>query len=132
MSQTALFDEADLTDWLHKPVSPEAAAVAERVVWGWLRPLIGLVDRPDPPSAELLAWAIELGGIAHVNPEGLVRYVLDQELSIYSAERRDEILRTVASGGTIAPGGAPRPIGAFPHAHRYPDRARSSTGLEHL
>lgn len=132
MSQTALFDETDLTDWLHKPVSAEAATIAERVAWGWLRPLINLDERPDVPSDELLAWAIELGGIAHCNPEGLVRYALDQELSIYSSERRDEILRMAADGGTVAPGSAPKPMGVFPHARRYPDPARSSTGLEHL
>ncbi|HET6154356.1 MAG TPA: hypothetical protein VFE15_15535 [Marmoricola sp.] len=124
MPQTTLFDETDLIKWLHRPVTPDEAGIAEEVVWGWLRPLIKLADRPEEPSPELRSWAIELGGIAHVNPECLARYELENELSFYSAERRNEILDMAATGGTIAPGAPAVPLGSFPPAQRYPDPAR--------
>lgn len=110
----ALFDSAALTSWLRQPVSTDAAEVVERVVWGWLRPLLQVAERPTEPSDELKAWALELGGIAYANPEGLSSYSLESESSGYSSERRDEILRTVVSGGTTPDGGVPAPTGCFP------------------
>lgn len=115
---TVLFTADDLADWLHQPVTPEGAAVTERVVWGWLSPILGLTDRPDPPTASQAAWAVELGGIAYVNPEGLASYALESEKSDYSSERRDEILRLAAGGGV-----AVKPRGSFPPAYCYPDPA---------
>lgn len=123
MSQTPLFAAGDLADWLHQPVSGEAAVATERVVWGWLRPLLKLDERPANPSDELISWATELGGIAYVNPEGLASYALESEKSDYSSERRDEILRTAAGGGVTAPGAAVSPRGSFPSAYCYPDPA---------
>jgi hypothetical protein len=120
---TALFSPEDLTNWLRQPVSADAADVVERVVWGWLRPLLNLTERPATPSDELTAWAIELGGIAYSNPEGLSSYSLESESTGYSSERRDELLRAVATGGTAFDGAVPAPRGSFPTARRYPDPA---------
>lgn len=117
-----LFTAADLTNWLRQPVAAEHAAVAQTVVWGWLRPLLGVTELAEV-SPEIKAWAIELGAIAYTNPEGLSAYSLGTERSAYSSERRDEILRMVASGGAVAPGTTPSPRGSFPPAPRYPDPA---------
>ena len=124
MPQTnALFSAADLTSWLRQPVEEASAVAVEAVVWGWLRPLLDLTERPAEPSDELKAWALELGGIAYANPEGLSSYSLESESTSYSSERRDELLRAVAGGGTTAPGAALSPVGTFPSARRYPDPA---------
>jgi hypothetical protein len=123
MPQTVLFTPSDLSDWLRQPVEDGAATVVEGVVWGWLRPLLKLDQRPEDPSPELVAWAIELGAIAYVNPEGLEEYQLEAERSKYSSDRRDEILRAAAGGGTTAPGAALAPVGSFPKARPYPDPA---------
>lgn len=125
MPTTALFTNDDLSTWLRQPVSSEAAVLVERVVWGWLSPLLGITDRPDPVSDKLAAWAIELGAIAYANPEGLSRYSLDSETSEYSSERRDEILRIAAGGGTTPVGAALAPTGCFPSARDYPDHVES-------
>jgi hypothetical protein len=121
-----LFSAEDLTAWLRQPVSDDASDVVERVVWGWLKPLLtpqGITERPVSPSDELKSWAIELGAIAYANPEGLDSYSLESESSKYSSERRDQLLRSVAGGGTTAPGAALSPVGTFPGARRYPDPA---------
>lgn len=118
---TTLFTAEDLSTWLRQPVSSEAAVLVERVVWGWLGPLLGTTERPDPVSDKLAAWAIELGAIAYANPEGLSRYSLDSESSEYSSERRDEILRIAAGGGITPAGAALAPSGCFPTARSYPD-----------
>lgn len=124
MPQTPLFTGVDLTTWLQRPVSDEAGIMVERVVWGWLRPLLNVDERPDPPSDELFSWAIELGGIAFANPEGLASYSLEAESSSYSSERRDEILREVANGGVTPVGASLPPKSSFPPAQEYPDPAR--------
>lgn len=122
-STALLFDAADLGDWLHCTVTDEAAIAAERVVWGWLKPVLGLTERPTPVSEELFSWAIELGGIAHENPDGKSYYQLADERTGYSAERRQQILEEAATGG-IAPGGVAKPVGSFPKAQCWPDPAR--------
>lgn len=116
--QIPLFTAKDLADWLHRSVTPEGSAVAEKVVWGWLQPLLKPATevRPDPVPDKLFSWALELGGIAYVNPEGLSQYQLEDETTIYGSERRDEILALAASGGTVTDGAAPSPIGSFPPA----------------
>lgn len=121
--ENALFTSAQLTSWLRQPVSEDAAEIVESVVWGWLRPLLQLDERPATQSAELKAWALELGGIAYTNPEGLSSYSLESESTSYSSERRDEVLRAVAGGGTTPDGAAPAPRGCFPNARAYPDPA---------
>lgn len=122
-----LFTRDQLVDWLQRPVSAEAAAAAEQVVWGWLRPVIKIDgatpdDRPWPVSPELFSWAIELGAIAVSNPEGLSEYALGPERSKYSAETRTRILAAAASGGTTTDPDAPaRPVGSFPPSRPWPD-----------
>jgi len=118
----ALFTVADLGDWLHKPVTEPATVMAERVVWGWLRPILEATERPAEQSAELFSWAIELGGIAHENPAGLSSKQIGPFQEQYSAERREEILAEVATGGQPA-ASALAPRGRFPKARRYPDPA---------
>lgn len=120
----ALFNHADLGNWLHKPVTEDGATVAERVVWGWLRPILGVTSRPtgDARSAELLSWALELGGIAHENPAGLKAKQIGPFNEQYSWERRTAILDEVATGGQPA-AAALAPRGRFPRPRRYPDPA---------
>lgn len=123
MPQTPLFTATDLGAWLRQSITEEAAVVVEKVVWGWLRPLLKVEERPATPSDELVAWAIELGAIAYTNPEGLAEYRLEEEWSDYSSERRDEILALAGSGGTAVAGSVATPTGRFPAARRYPDPA---------
>jgi hypothetical protein len=120
-----LFSADELGDFLHCSVTVAAATSVERVVWGWLKPVLGLTERPDPVSEELFSWAIELGAIAHENPSGLSRYQLADEMQWYSAERRNQILDEAGSGGT--PGGVPKPRGNFPteECPSWPDPARA-------
>jgi hypothetical protein len=118
-----LFTAQDLTDWLQKPIGDSQAAMVERVVWGWLKPVLGLTERPTALTEEQASWAIELGGIAASNPDALARYVLEGEESFYDGTRRDEILRMAASGGVTPGGETPRPRGSFPPATCYPDPA---------
>jgi hypothetical protein len=111
----ALFTPTELSNWLRQPVADESAWMVETVVWGWLRPVLQLTERPEVTSDELKAWAIELGAIAYVNPEGLGSYALETEKSVYSGERRAELLGIAASGGTDV-GPVPGPRGTFPPA----------------
>jgi hypothetical protein len=97
--------------------------MVERVVWGWLKPLLELTERPDPVSEQLFSWALELGIIFRANPEGLSAKEIGPFREQYSSERRDEILRVAAGGGTTAPGAALKPSGSFPSARAYPDPA---------
>lgn len=129
MSETPapLFTAADLKTPLGRTVSDDDAKHAERIVWGWLHPILG-GERPQDPAAEVYSWAVELGAIYLENPTGLSSYQLSQERVQYSAERRNHILeeaRTVtaqagADTGTAAGG----PRGSFPAAPGYPDPAR--------
>jgi len=111
MAEQPLFDVLQLTNFLGHPVSNGAAEVAERVVWGWLKPVLGLAERPDPAPPEVFSWALELGGIAHENPAGRSYYELGDERSGFSAERRAEIL---TEAGTWAGGTTSGPLGSFP------------------
>lgn len=116
MSQP-LFDSVELGDFLRKDVTESAAASAERVVWGWLSPVLGLTQRPDPPiSDQLFSWAIELGAIAYENPTGDVTKQLGNlQVGSSSATRRAEILEAATSTYALAPRGtfppAPTPAG---------------------
>ena len=121
MPTTALFDEDDLNALPGVDgVTAEEATAVERIVWGWLKPILKVTERPDPVSDELFAAALELGVIYRSNPEGLSEYSLESERSKYSSNRRDEILGEVAGGGTTI-GGVPSPLGNFPTARSYPD-----------
>ena len=121
MPTTALFDENDLNALPGVDgVTAEEATAVERIVWGWLKPILKVIERPDPVSEELFAWALELGVIYRTNPEGLAEYSLEQERTKYTTKRRAELLGEVASGGTTI-GGVPSPVGSFPSARSYPD-----------
>jgi hypothetical protein len=123
MPTTALFTADDLNALPGvSGVSDAEAVLVERVVWGWLKPVLKLTDRPDPVSDELFSWALELGVIFRSNPEGLEEYQLESERSRYSSERRDELLGIAAAGGTTV-GGIATPLGSFPAARAYPDPA---------
>lgn len=122
MPEQPLFTATELGDWVQADIPAGTAALRERVVWGWLKPILKLEERPEQPSEQLFAWAIELGGIAHENPSGKSAYQLGDENSQYSAERRREILDEVAAGG-ISSATPPQPRGRFPKAQRYPDPA---------
>lgn len=119
----ALFSAADLNSLPGvSGVTDEQATMVERIVWGWLKPVLGLTDRPTPVPDEVFAWAVELGAIAYANPNGLSYYQLGEERSGFSAERRVEILGEAASGGQAA-SSAGRPRGCFPPAQAWPDPA---------
>lgn len=119
---TTLFTPQQLRDWLQRPVSDDAATSAEKVVWGWLRPVLDIEERPTDVSPELYSWAIELGAIAVSNPEGLSEYALGPERSKFSAENRTRILAAAASGGTNTDPDAPAvPVGSFPPPRPWPD-----------
>lgn len=115
-----LFDENDMTEWLGKPVTQQRAASVERVVWGWLKPILGSAERPDPVPAEVYSWAIELGGIAHENPKGLARRELGPYTEQFSTERREEILDEARNSPSTG-GGSLKPTGCFPEPLDYPD-----------
>lgn len=116
-----LFAASDLTGLLGRPVTTDQADTAERIVWGWLAPILG-GDRPQPVPPEVFSWAVELGAIAIENPSGLEAYQLGAERLQFSSERRAEILADVAAGGV--PGGGTKPRGSFPDACGWPDPAR--------
>ena len=117
-----LFTELDLKNLTGREVTQAQAETAERIVWGWLSPVLNLTDRPDPVPDAVFSWAVELGAIAVENPAGLESYQLGQERFGYSAERRREILAEAADGGV--PGSGGRPQGSFPPACGWPDPAR--------
>ncbi len=119
-----LFTHTDLTDHLHQRVTVEAAYAAERLVWGWLKPVLGLAERPDPVPDEVFSWAIELGGIAHENPAGLSSQQLGSLQRSFSVERRAQILAEAGAGASHgSTSSAPR--GSFPAAQPWPDPARA-------
>lgn len=119
---TVLFTAGDLTPLIGRTPTSEQAVSAERIVWGWLAPILGVTTRPDPVPAEVFSWAVELGAIHIENPTGLMSYQLGAERLQFSGERRAEILGEVAAGGV--PGGGTKPRGSFPDACGWPDPAR--------
>lgn len=120
---TALFTADDLNAVPGVTGVTEAeAAIVERVVWGWLKPVLGVTERPDPVSPELASWALELGVIYRSNPEGLDSKKIGPFEEQYG-ERIDQILRAAATGGVTPAGTALRPVGSFPSARAYPDPA---------
>jgi hypothetical protein len=113
-----LFSTAELTDYLQYTVTDAQAAIAERVVWGWMKPLLGLDDRPSPVPEDVFSWAVELGAIVHENPNGSVTASSTGATSDTFGPRRQEILNDVAlwGGGT-----ATAPRGSFPPANYWPE-----------
>lgn len=127
MPQTTLFTAQNLTDLLREEISAEQAAMAERVVWGWLKPVLNLDERPQEISDELFSWAVELGAGQVENPAGLAESQLEGERKKYSLERRQYLLGLAASGGTDTGGstgaGSLAPSGRFSQPLSYPDAA---------
>lgn len=122
----ALFTADDLTDWLHTSVTAGEAEITESVVWGWLKPILQLDERPAQLSDELRAAAIELGGLVYTNPASLSDDMTGPFRKKFELGRREEILLQAANGGE--PANVPaKPTGSFPPAHRYPDPARRIT-----
>jgi hypothetical protein len=122
VTTTRLFSAQDLTDWLHYPVSPVDAVIAERVVRGWLLGATGVQDWGDPVPPDVFAWAVELGAIAHELPNGeLVSTTTGATTDTYGVKRRSQILADAAqrpAGGTVPGRGDPQ--GAFPPAMPWP------------
>lgn len=127
MATSALFTAEELTHAVQEFVDDDDATMAERIVWGWLSPILGLDARPDPVTDQLFSWAIELGAIQHENPAGLALYQLGEERRQYSSARRNEILDEVRASvaGQTGTGGSALPRGRFPAACPYPDQART-------
>lgn len=121
MSTPPLFTGSELADFLHKDVGDREAVTAERVVWGWIKPLLKLDDRPDPVPDELFSWAIELGAIAFENPTGRAGQA-NGPFSVQYGTRRDEILQAIKQS-TLTTGGQ-LPKGNFPPPICYPDPIR--------
>lgn len=111
---------SDLSDLLGSDVTDAAAALGERMVWGWLQPFLG-PDRPEELTDQQFSWAIQLGAIAHENPAGLSSRQVGSVSEQYSAEARQAILDAVESSVSGGNPGSPR--GRFPRPKAYPDPA---------
>jgi hypothetical protein len=128
MTTNALFTADELAGWLHMPAGSIAQGVSdmvELVVWGWMKDALGVEARPATLTDQQKAHAVELGGIAYSNPEGLARYALESELTVYDAATRQRILDQLTDTGP--PGAPARPRGKFPTRTTdddYPDPAR--------
>lgn len=119
----ALFTAADLTPLMGgRTVTDAEAEAAERIVWGWLTPVLKLSERPNPIPPQVFSWAAELGAIHLENPTGLAAYQLGQERLAFSSERRNAILSEAAAAGV--PGAGTSPRGSFPDPCPWPDPAR--------
>lgn len=125
MATEPLFTAADLGNLLGTTVDAGKHALVERVVWGWLRPILDVDARPVPVPDELFSWAIELGAIAHENPDGRTAKQIGPFKDQYSVERRKEILAEVQEHvDSNNPDGDPSaPTGYFPPPLPYPDPA---------
>ena len=129
MPQTnPLFTAADLANLLQRPVSDAAAEMAEKIVWGRIRSLLKLTERPATLDESLAGLVLELGALVVTNPEALAEYALESETSQYDTSRWNELLEAIATGGVVAPGGVPAPQGRFPAARCYPDPAERGRG----
>ncbi|GAA5154778.1 hypothetical protein GCM10023340_38870 [Nocardioides marinquilinus] len=120
-----LFTAAELTTWIGHDVDEDTASLRERVVWGWLQPILGVEDRPTPVTEQLFSWAIELGAIAHENPSGKASSSYEGVTETFN-ERREEILAEVRASVNPAGSVAALPAGSFPPASEYPDPAVST------
>lgn len=120
-----LFTNDELTELIGKPVTEARAAMVERVVWGWLKPVLGWTEQPTEIPDELFAWALQLGAIACENPTGLDAKTVGPFKEEYSEERRlailDEVTRSTLPTGPGA--AAHQPTGCFPEPACYPDPA---------
>jgi len=120
-----LFTAEQLGNFLQYQVEDAPAAMAEKVVSGWLSDAAGSVTFPDPLPPQLFSWAIELGAIAHENPGGLASETTGAKNTTWDRARRAEILGYVArwagNDSYVSGAGVPSPVGSFPPARPYPD-----------
>lgn len=121
-----LFTAAQLTELLGKPVTTGRAEVVERVVWGWLKPVLGWDERPadDAVPDELFGWAVRLAAIIAENPAALEGKTVGPFSEQYAKNVKDildEVRNSTLPTGTAAING--RPMGEFPEALCYPDPA---------
>lgn len=127
-----LFSAADLTELLGEEVSTDSAAIAERMAWGWLAPILGIAAWPvaqTPVPAELFAWALELGAIAWANPTGTTGQSDGPFAVQFSLARRQEILDEVRASDLAAARFRPAaPVGRFEDPEPYPDPALPGPG----
>ena len=121
---TTLFTEEHLTELLGKQVTVARGQLVERVVWGWLKPVLGWDDRPTDVPDELFAWALRLAAIVAENPAALESQTRGPFSEKYAADVEsilDEVRNSDLPTGSAA--GAGRPTGCFPEAPTYPDPA---------
>lgn len=123
-----LFAARDLSDYLRYDVPQAQAAIAQRVVAGWLKsngvPIDSYELVGDVP-AEVFSWAVELGAIVHENPGALSSHTTGAETSSWILTRRADIRAEIEawlarSGGQVALGA---PQGSFPAPSTWPDPA---------
>ncbi len=121
-----LFSSTELQDFLGQTVTSSSAAMAERVAAGWLTEATGVDQWPDPPPAQVFAWAIELGAIAHENPTALASRSVDGITDAYSRDRYSQILAAARESSLSSPSASGTgPIGSFPPAVEWPDPPRT-------
>lgn len=123
---TALFTAAQLTELLGKPITPGRAEVVERVVWGWLKPVLGWDERPPENEVpdELFGWSVRLAAIIAENPAALEGKTVGPFSEQYAKDVNDildEVRNSTLPTGTAAVSGKPQ--GDFPEAPCYPDPA---------
>lgn len=128
-----LFLPDDLTEFMGRTADPTRAATVERIVWGWIKPLLGVDERPNPMPDELFAWALEIGAIKYENPTVRIAQTTGPFTVTYVANRSGsptariaEILDAIAASPLGSGGG--RPSGDFPEPTRFPDPARAWEG----
>lgn len=132
MTTPPLFTADDLNGLLGVDVTDVRATAVERVIWGWIKPRLGVDDRPDPIPDEVFAWAIELGAIVLENPTAKTQQSNGPFATVFASrsgsatQRRKEILDEI-SASLLGAGGL-RPRGNFRPPHRYPDPSRAKPG----
>ena len=113
MGGTTLLGVGELNDVPGIRVTSRQVAVVEQVVWGWVRPVLGVDEPPAEPSPELKSAVLELAVLfinsgAHLNAIG--------------ERRRDRILEALGRATTTAAGGSTGPVGDFPPPQPWPDQ----------
>ena len=116
-----LFTAQELSDFVREDVPAATAALAERVVWGWLSPILKTDTPPDPVGVTLFGQALELGAIAASNPTALADYQLGQESQTFGEAQETRRRRILAEVVTADGGTANGPQGSFPPPDPWPD-----------
>lgn len=117
-----LFTPTELEDFLQQGTLTAASVlVARRVASGWLRAATQLAEWPDPIPDDLFGWALELGGLAYNNPEGLAADTTGGTSATYDRQRRGEILDAARAAYGNPAGGRGGPVSSFPDPLPGPD-----------